>query len=241
MRAPISRSGNFGMVMEEPVHDATAHLGVARGVAQVGLVLEVVHERVRQIADAHADRRHLHPCEPVAPVGPDPVVERDSREHFATRDDGRGRFHVTARQELLERSSRVRIPALEALDLLRAVTDDVHGREAHPERRVGGELVQLALQLRRVPLVIVVEQSHELAAGSGDPVVSSPRLAAVLPPDRTKRIGLAEALEQAGRPVRRSVVHHDDLVRPDGLGEDGGDRRGQEPLGVVGGNYDADA
>ena len=42
------------------------------------------------------------------------------------------------------------------------------------------------------------------------------------------------------RPVRRSVVHHDDLARPRGLGENGGQQAGQVRLLVSGRNDDGE-
>ena len=102
---------------------------------------------------------------------------------------------------------------------LSARRDAGRGSRRRRPRVMRGE-GELALEIVRRPLVVVVEKGHPLAARLREGRVPRPADAVVLLVPEDAQARSVEAREHLGRGVGRAVVHDEDLEVRDGLGAD---------------------
>lgn len=164
-----------------------------------------------------------------------PVLENDQIRSEAAqrldalppREECRPEAGQIAEEEEIQKAVLARTAA-PRLDDLEVVVDQIRAALHGDDLRLVVEDLQLALEFRREPQIIAVEERHELAARLLDSAVPCRRHSRAVLPDIPYPVpDLPEAI---GGVIRRPVVDDDDFQVAEGLSEDalhGGNDRGR--------------
>ena len=194
--------------------------------------------------------RHAQPEIPILAEGQRFVEGAAAREDLAPEHRGAGE-HPAVEQELVVDPARElgvdvvrRARCVEALGAREGRTRRRPAPEqeaAEDDARLGmlGHHLELARQLVRIPVVVVVEQADEFAARLADAVVARAADAGVALRDQPHP-GIVGA-HDLRRAVGGAIVHHQHLEVCHRLGEHAGQRLADVGLAVVAGDDDADA
>lgn len=168
------------------------------------------------------------------------VEPADAREGVPPDQGGRGR-DVPSPEQRIEHIAFRRRQTTGDVTPGQVVASDP-GAVRHRDPRVGRlpEPGQLSLELRGQPLVVTVEEGHEVGARGPESLVPGPAATAVRGKRQEADAGVGQRSKLPHRVVGRGVVDDDQLQVTDRLLEDAADGADHHPRAVVGGDHDAD-